>query len=103
MKLANVFAVLVSMTICFPAFADRADRRQNRQNARIKEGVRDGELTRKEAARLRAGQAHVNRLERRAEKDGKLTPEEKLRLEKAQDRQSRRILKEKHDEQKADE
>ncbi len=103
MKLSSVFALILTVSFCLPALADRGDRRQHRQHSRIKDGVRDGELTRGEALRLRAGQAHVRKLERRAEKDGELSAEEKLRIEKAQDRQNRRIYKEKHDEQSRDE
>lgn len=75
----------------------RVDRRQNRQGARIHQGVQSGELNRREAGRLVAGQKHVNRLENRAEADGEVSNKEKIRLEKAQDRQSRRIFEQKHD------
>lgn len=97
MTVTRVFLMFLSVSIALPAFAGRVDRRQGLQRARINEGVREGELTRKEAAELRAGQRHVRRLERRAEKDGQVSAEEAARLEKAQDRQSKRIYKEKHD------
>ncbi len=99
MRLSNVITIVLAVAFSLPAFAGREDRRQIRQRARVHEGVRDGDLTRQEAAKLRAGQRHVRRLERRAEKDGVVTAEEKARLEKAQDRQSEKIEKEKHDEQ----
>jgi hypothetical protein len=74
----------------------RVDRREARQHARIHQGVRSGELTRGEAMRLRAGQGHVRRMERRAVSDGRVGPRERARLERAQDRQSRRIYRLKH-------
>lgn len=74
----------------------RADRREARQHMRIREGVRSGQLTPREAARLRAGQAHVHRMERRAKSDGMVTLRERARLERAQNRQSRHIARLKH-------
>jgi hypothetical protein len=51
--------------------------------------------------RLRAGQRHVDRLERRAEWNGVVTPRERLRMDRAQDRQSRRIWRLKHNRREA--
>jgi hypothetical protein len=74
----------------------RVDQRELRQHARIEQGIRRGELTRGEARRLRAGQGHVRRMERRARYDNRLTPRERARLERVQDRQSRRIARLEH-------
>ena len=63
---------------------------------RIPLGVRSGELTPGEAARLRAGQGHMRRMERRAKSDGVVTPGERVRLNHAQNRQSRKIARLKH-------
>ncbi|MBY0385044.1 hypothetical protein K2X05_07785, partial [bacterium] len=81
------------------AHADRNQNREVRQQARIRQGVKSGELTRPEAKRLRQGQRHVDRMQNRAEADGVVTDAEKMRLENAQDRQSTRIYNQKHDEQ----
>ena len=78
------------------AAADRIDRREARQHARIVDGIHSGRLTRVEAARLRAGQRHVHRAERRIERDGVVTLRERARLERMQDRQSRVIHRLKH-------
>lgn len=78
------------------AEAARRDRRQNHQGARIRQGVRSGELTQGEARAVQAQQGHVRRIERRAEADGVVTEAEKLRIEKAQDRSSRQIYRLKH-------
>jgi hypothetical protein len=74
----------------------RVDQRQANQRARIAQGVASGQLTRGEVARLRAGQAHVRRVERRAKSDGHVTFAERARLERAQDVQSGRIARLKH-------
>ena len=75
----------------------RIDRREARQDARIHQGVRSGELTRGEAARLRAGQRHVDRMDSRAKADGVVTPRERARIGRAQNIESRRIHRLKHD------
>ncbi len=74
----------------------RVDRRQATQQTRIHDGVRRGELTSAERARLRASQRHLRRLERRAVSDGAFTRHERRHLERAQDLQSRRIARMKH-------
>lgn len=95
MKLVSIVLILFA---AFPAFAQkRVNNRQDSQRARIQQGVQSGELNRREAAKLRAGQRNVERLENKAEADGEITNKEKLRIEKAQDRQNRKIFREKHD------
>jgi hypothetical protein len=49
---------------------------------------------------LEKGQAKVQKIEDQARADGKVTPRERARLAKAQDKQSKRIFKQKHDRQK---
>jgi hypothetical protein len=86
-------SLLVSAAL---AGTPRIDRREARQHARIASGRHSGALTRPEAARLRAGQRHVHRMERRAGRDGVVTRGERRRIERAQDRQSRAIYRLKH-------
>ena len=76
----------------------RTDKRQVAQRARIHEGRKDGEVTRREAAVLNAEQRHVRRSERRAKADGEVTPQEKRRLERKQNRTSRHIRRAKSNE-----
>jgi len=87
-----VFASIASAGTATP----RVDRREARQHARIAQGVRSGELTPAETARLRAGQRHVHGMERRAKADGVVTPGERVRLERAQNHESRKIHQLKH-------
>ena len=75
------------------------DKRQANQQQRIDQGVKSGELTAREAARLERGQQRVQAMEDKAKADGKVTPQERRRLQKAENRQSRRIAHEKHDRQ----
>ena len=76
------------------------DQRQANQQARIEQGVRSGELTPKETAKLEKGQAKVQAAEAKAKADGVVTPKERAKLAKKQKKQSRKIYKEKHDKQK---
>lgn len=85
----------VSLAAAHPV-TPRVDRREACQHMRIHQGVRSGQLTPREAARLRAGQMRVHHMERRAKADGFLTFRERARLERAQDRQNRRIFRLKH-------
>jgi hypothetical protein len=91
--LAGVLASLVSSAALA---TPRMDRREALQRARIVEGRRSGELTRRELARLDAGQRQVHRMERRAERDGIVTRGERRRIERVQDREHRAIHRLKH-------
>ena len=96
-------AAALSLGAATPALADNyeqiIDRRQDRQEDRIDQGIRSGELNRREAARLERGQAHVNRMENRALADGHISRAEFRRIEGAQNAQSHRIHRQKHDRQ----
>jgi hypothetical protein len=104
----SLIAVIVAATFAVPgiAFAQtgstpRIDQRQENQEKRIEQGIKSGELTKKEAARLEKGQAHVQKMENKAMADGKMTKKEKAHIEHAQNKQSKKIHREKHDQQKA--
>jgi uncharacterized membrane protein YebE (DUF533 family) len=75
------------------------DKRQARQEQRIQQGVKSGQLTPREAASLEKGQAKVQRMEDKAKADGKVTPKERARIEREQNKQDRRIARQKHDAQ----
>ena len=102
MKTLRALFLTLTLTTAVAAVASaqtatpRIDRREARQHARIHEGVRSGELTRGEAGRLRAGERHVDRMETRAKDDGVVTPRERARIGRAQNRESRRIYRLKH-------
>ncbi|HKA20651.1 MAG TPA: hypothetical protein VKN18_20375 [Blastocatellia bacterium] len=56
------------------------DNRQHRQQKRIKQGVKNGSLTKREAAKLEAGQAKTRKMERKAKADGIVTASERAKL-----------------------
>ena len=104
MKLNHLVAALCVSALALPALAQttstpRIDQRQANQQQRIDRGVQSGALTEREAARLERGQTHVQNMENKAAADGKVTAKEKARIEHAQDVQSRRIYRQKHDRQ----
>lgn len=102
MKLQLLAASLAAVALSAAAQqTPRVDQRQSNQEARIQEGKASGALTTREAARLEAGQGHVQKVEDKAKADGKVTKKEKARLHHAQEKQSRKIAKQKHDAQKA--
>ena len=82
-----------------PAATPGVDKRQANQQQRIDQGVKSGELTGKEAARLEKGQERIQTMEDKAKADGKVTPKERERLQRAQNHESRKIAREKHDRQ----
>ena len=95
---------LVTIAACITAFSavaqtqtNVADTRQDRQAKRIAKGQATGQLSNQEAARLQAGQANVAGMKAGAKADGKVTRSERVAIQKAQNKQSRRIAKQKHD------
>ena len=83
------------------ALADRIDNREAAQERRIEQGRRSGELTMRETITLKAEQARIEAMERRAKADGVVTRNEARQIEHAQDVASRHIYQETHDSQKA--
>ena len=92
---AALLSLTASLALAGPA-TPRLDQREVHQRVRIQQGVRSGQLTRGEAHRLRRGQRHVHRMERRAKADGRVTARERARLGHAQNVQGRRIARLKH-------
>jgi hypothetical protein len=104
MRFAAIAAAVFAIVFAQASLAQstpRIDQRQENQQQRIDKGVASGQLNQREAARMQKGQEHVNKMEERAMKDGKMTKAEKRRIEHAQDVQSGRIAKQKHDKQQA--
>lgn len=74
--------------------------RQANQKARIVQGAKSGELTKKETARMVRGQAQLQRMENRAKADGVVTKKEKAKLHHKANKESAKIYRNKHDGQK---
>ena len=75
------------------------NQRQKNQQERIGEGVENGSLTANEAARLEKQEAAIHnevKTERKAN-GGKLTPAERRQVTRQQNRESKRIYRQKHD------
>ncbi|WP_224240056.1 hypothetical protein [Hyalangium gracile] len=91
-------AVVVGLMMAAPAEAAGADRRQVRQQARIVQGVKSGELTKAEAARLEAQHVAIKK-EIRQERadDGRLDASERAKIAHEQNQLHRRIYVQKHD------
>lgn len=70
--------------------------RQVRQERRIAQGVRSGELTRHEARSLQRGERNIQADKRMAKANGRVTPAERMHLRHKQNRMSRAIYRDKH-------
>jgi Tfp pilus assembly protein FimT len=102
----SIVIAAIAASFALPAAAQtpstpRIDQRQQNQERRIEQGAKSGALNKREAARLEKGQARVQRMEDKAAADGKVGAKERVRIERAQDKQSRRIYRQKHDQQGA--
>ena len=94
-----VLAALPALAFAQGTATPNIDKRQAEQQKRIDEGVKSGQLTGREAARLEKGQAKVQRMENKAKADGVVTAKERKQITHEQDKQSKRIAREKHDRQ----
>jgi len=106
MKLNRKLIVTAALaTLSFGAMAqstaDFIDRNGDQQR-RIEQGLRTGDLTVEEAARLERQEAGVSRMQARALSDGTLTNAERARIDSAQDRGSQNIARERHDGDRGD-
>ena len=71
-------------------------RREHRQERRINQGVRSGELTRGEAHHLRNDERHIRTERRMAMNEGRMNRGERRNLRHQENRVSRRIYRDKH-------
>lgn len=69
------------------------------QEKRIEGGIQNGSLTNHQVSKLDAGQAHVDRREARAGEDGHVSKAEQVGIQHSENRQSRRIHRQKTDAQ----
>jgi len=98
-KLAILTVMMISLFISVDMVqAGRAGNRQIKQQKRIHQELKSGELNRKEATRLEREQHRIQKTKHKALKDGELTPEERLRLERQQNQANQHIYHLKHKE-----
>src|SRR2546428_13534729 len=98
LKLTAIAAAL----FCGSAFAQTGTvQRDVNQQERIEQGLKSGQLTTREAARLEGEEAKVERDQARALRDGTLSPAGKARLPREQNKARRDIHRGKTDSQTA--
>ena len=95
--LSAVFVLGLSSVVT--AQTPYVDRRERNQQRRIHQGIRSGELTRREAGRLEEEQARIRIAERYAKSDGHVSWRERQRLDNMLDLSNRDIHRQKHDRQ----
>jgi uncharacterized membrane protein YebE (DUF533 family) len=104
MKTVKIAAVAAFAALSLPALAQystpRIDERQANQHERIERGLRNGQLTRAEARRLFEHERRIRRMERMAMADGRMSHWERQRIEQEQNRLSRRIARNMHDDER---
>jgi len=99
----SMLAAAIGLAFSTGAFAQAGSgtvQRDVNQQQRIEQGVQSGSLTTREAGKLERGEAQVSKREARAGSDGKVGAKEQQRVQQAENRQSKRIHRQKHDGQK---
>src|SRR5215475_3995352 len=102
--MAALVAVMISATGLAQGrryhYRESINEREHNQQQRIRQGIRSGELTRVEAARLERQQAQIRLDEARARRSGgEFTPRERARIQRELNHSSRNIYRQKHDQQ----
>ncbi len=97
-KMITILIILgVSFTvISAQTLTPKINRTQKSQQLRIHQGVKNGELTRREAHRLENQQKAVQHRKRIAKADGVVTPGERKQIRQEQNRASKNIYLKKH-------
>ncbi len=98
----------LTLLVASPSFAYQGDRgyaktdriadRIDRQQQRIERGIKNDDLTRKEAKQLRGDLKDIRQLKRIFRDDGRLSKGERRYLQKRLDKSSRQIKRLKHNE-----
>jgi hypothetical protein len=102
MKTTRLIPLVLAGMFAVPAFAQSTAtevQRDVRQQQRVEAGLKSGQLTTREAARLEHEEAHIDHAQANALKDGSLSDAEKERISSMQNRASRDIAAQKHDAQ----
>ena len=103
MKSIHKLVAIATFLIAGAALAQTADpginARQENQKDRIQQGVQSGELTKREAKRLRTEERGIRAEERAFKSDGTLDKTERKVLNQDLNHTSRQIYRQKHDTQ----
>lgn len=95
----TVVVALISVAFAANASAQTAGsevQRDINQENRIEQGLKSGQLSTGEAARLEKGEARVDKMESNALKNGNLSSQEAARIQRAQNQESEAISRAKH-------
>ena len=95
------FSALGALLLATSAFADgpRTDQvvdRDVNQQARVEQGLQQGQLSTREAGQIERDESRIDQTEARDLKDGKLSPAEQAHLNEMQNRASRDIYRDRH-------
>ncbi len=95
----TAIALILAAPFAASAFAQTVGsevQRDINQENRIEQGLKSGQLSTGEAARLEKGEARIDKMESRTLKDGTLSPQEAARIQRAQNQESEAINRAKH-------
>ena len=95
----TVIALMFTAPFSYVALAQDVGTEVHRninQESRIEQGLKSGQLSANEAAKLERGEARIDRMEKNALKDGALSQQEADRLNRAQNVESGKINALKH-------
>lgn len=95
-EIVSAVALVFASGMAFAQSTGSEVQRDVNQQQRIENGLKSGQLTTKEAAKLESGEARVEKMEAKANRDGTLTDAEKAKIRKAQNAESADIAKLKH-------
>src|ERR1700759_5228304 len=101
----RIFSILFTVSVLFGSVAmvsaqthtPKINERERNQQRRINQGIKSGELNRREARRLEAQEGRIRADEKIDKADGKVTPKERRQLERELNRTSKHICNQKHD------
>ena len=99
MNIMTKTALIFTLALSTHAMAASINERQDNQQARIKQGVISGEVTKKEGIKLTKQQAKTQRKETRFKADGNFTKRERAIVHRDLTKNSASIYKQKHDKQ----
>ena len=95
MALISCFTAALS-TAAFAQTVGTEVQRDINQESRIEQGLKSGQLSTGEAAKLEHGESRIDRIEKNALKDGNLSQQEADRIQRTQNAESNRINQLKH-------
>ena len=91
----KAFLAIVSVLLISNLSFGQINKRQQKQDKRVDQGVKSGEITKKEKAQIEMKQVKIQHMENQAHADGKVTEKEKAAITKEQNEANRQINRKK--------